>query len=379
MSGIHQAVIGSFLNLIPALQLWTWGSKNNTYGELGQNSQGVSASTPAQVGGLTDWATVSVGSAHLLAIKTNGTMWSWGRNTLGQLGQNNVTNRSSPVQIGALTEWAHVHAGGQTSVAVKTNGTLWTWGSNGNGQLGLGNTIGVSSPVQVGALTNWKTAQITGIGACVAIKTDGTMWAWGLNSNGQLGQGNTTARSSPVQIGALTDWAELGATTYTPSCVAIKTDGTMWSWGRNNSGQLGTSNTIDRSAPVQIGALTEWAKVGPAGSAIKTTGTLWTWGGNDSGSLGLGNATNRSSPVQVGALTNWHEITGGRFKLAIKTDNTLWAWGTNRYGQLGNGYSGGPTSDPAVSSPVQVGGLTKWYKVGSVSYSYGTGAALRSP
>ena len=174
-----------------------------------------------QIGALTNWAQVSAGYNTSLAVKTDGTLWAWGRNNSGQLGDNTLITKSSPVQIGALTNWAQVSGGGTPSVgyslAVKTDGTLWAWGANNRfgqpyGTLGDGTIIDKSSPVQIGALTNW--AQVSaGSTNSLAVKTDGTLWAWGLSGFGELGDGTTIGKSSPVQIGALTGWNK---TTFMP-------------------------------------------------------------------------------------------------------------------------------------------------------------------
>jgi alpha-tubulin suppressor-like RCC1 family protein len=149
-----------------------------------------------------------------MAIKTDGTLWAWGWNRKGQLGINgNVdgfTGQSSPVQVGALTTWAQVSAGSEHTAAVKTDGTIWSWGYNGNAELGDNTTISRSSPVQIGSLTNW--AQVSaGSYHTTSVKTDGTFWAWGSNPNGQLGDGTVAAKSSPVQVGALTSWSNVSA------------------------------------------------------------------------------------------------------------------------------------------------------------------------
>ena len=347
----------------PALQeLYSWG--NNSYGRLGLGDT-VSRSSPVQVGALTNWALVSGGSNHAVAVKTDGTMWTWGYNFHGQLGQSNTINRSSPVQVGALTNWATVSgASGGSCFAVKTDGTLWSWGRNNLGQLGLNNIVNYSSPKQVGILTTWSKV-FGGNYFCHAIKTDGTLWAWGSNSTGAIGDNSTVNSSSPVQVGALTNWnMASGANGF---CVAVKTDGTLWAWGTNSSGQLGQNDTVNRSSPVQVGALTGWSFARPrlngsTAAAVKTNGTLWTWGNNFSGTLGQGDTVNRSSPVQVGSLTDWQTVNSGTFCIATKTDKTLWGWGSNS-GQLGLNDNVGR------SSPVQIGALSIWENVGILADS----------
>ena len=223
-------------------------------------------------------------------------LYAWGQGGSGQLGLGNTTYYSSPVQVGSLTTWSKLTTSNSLSLAVKTDGTLWSWGYNGSGGLGLGNRTNYSSPKQVGALTNWSQVSCNS-NASLAIKTDGTLWSWGYNSWGQLGTGNLTYYSSPVQVGSLTNWAKISQ--QSASSLAIKTDGTLWIWGSNSNGQLGDNTLTDRSSPVQtVTGGTNWSVVacGRAHTAaIKTDGTLWAWGRNDGGQLGDNTTTNKSS------------------------------------------------------------------------------------
>lgn len=345
--------------------LYSWG--NGANGQLGLNNFN-SYSSPVQVGSAY-WRTGSACDLFAGAVQADGTLWTWGVNTSGQLGLGNTTNCYSPTKVGTLTTWVKVFANRFSMLATKADGTLWSWGNNGQGRLGLGNITNYSSPKQVGALTTWLT--ITGGGYAVApalaIKTDGTLWAWGQNINGQLGFGNITNYSSPKQVGSLTNWLYVssGYSTY-----AIKTDGTLWAWGKGTNGQLGLGNSTNYSSPKQVGALTNWLKVSGGGYygfavAVKTDGTLWSWGSNIYGQLGLGNTTSYNSPKQIGALTNWLTVTGGgyAYALAVKNDGTLWAWGYNGAGQLGVGDT------TNRSSPVQVGALKTWSPVLSIGQS----------
>jgi alpha-tubulin suppressor-like RCC1 family protein len=194
---------------------------------------------------------------------------------------------------------------------------LWAWGSSqGVGLLGLGGAYDQrSSPVQVGALTNWS--KISAFYSAVAIKTDGSMWTWGRGDQGQLGHNNVLNLASPVQVGALTNWAQ--ATTNRFQCLAVKTDGTLWAWGYNNQGRLGLNDTVNRSSPVQVGALTNWSSVSTGQAqcfARKTDGTIWSWGGNSGGRLGLAGSvgytgSSMSSPTQIGSAANWSFVTSG--------------------------------------------------------------------
>lgn len=338
------------------LYLYQWGSNN--YGRYGNNTI-ITSSVPVLIGALTNWSTIdtTLVDSHMLAIKTDGSLWACGENTSGQLGQSDVTRRSSPVRIGSLTNWKSVSAGASASYALNVDNKLFAWGGNSTGELGDGTTIPKSSPIQIGALTTWKSV-VASVNYVCGIRTDGTLWSWGYNIYGQLGLGNTVSRSSPVQIGTLNTWTSV-ACGYA-HVVATKSDGTLWSWGYNISGQLGQGHRSNRSSPVQIGTLTDW-KQASCGmfhtAAVKTDGTLWTWGDNyGAGELGDGTNISRSSPVQIGSLTTWKQVAAGDYATnAIKIDGTLWGWGNSTTSGLVNTYS----------SPVQltVSGVTFWKSV----------------
>ena len=189
-----------------------------------------------------------------LAIKTDGTMWSWGQSYRGEGGHTDRVARSSPVQVGALTTWLDIACNGMyQAMATTTDNKLYSWGRNNYGQVGDNTRVDRSSPTQIGALTNWS---LVGGGNYFsgAIKTDGTIWTWGFNSSGQLGDNSRTNRSSPVQIGSGTTWFRLTRGVIETGFSAIKTDGTIWSWGQNSQGTLGVNDTVNRSSPVQVGA-----------------------------------------------------------------------------------------------------------------------------
>lgn len=348
----------------------SWGY--NDYGQLGLGNT-TTYSSPKQIGSLTDWKVLIAGGNSSYGIKTDGTLWSWGDNYFGQLGLGSTARYSSPKQVGALTNWLSIVSGYVAVLATKTDGTLWTWGRNDNGQLGLGNTTNYSSPKQVGALTNWSNIASSNYSS-YATKTDGTLWVWGYGGYGELGIGGSVTKSSPTQVGALTNWLSVTAGVYFAH--AIKTDGTLWAiGGRNQSGQLGLGNITYYSSPKQVGALTNWKSVSNGtyyhATAVKTDGTLWTWGQGLQGQLGLNNTTNYSSPKQVGSLTTWSSSVGGRYycAAAIKTDGSLWLWGNNTYGQLGMG------NVTTYSSPVQLGASSSWKSV-SMGYYFSVGLKL---
>jgi alpha-tubulin suppressor-like RCC1 family protein len=361
MQQVNAAIAAGTWPSPPTYALFTWGQ--NGFGQLGLGNT-TYRSSPNQVGTLS-WSSVGTTQNSSVAIK-NGTLWAWGKNNYGQLGLGNTTYYSSPKQVGALTNWSNASGGQEWCVALKTNGTLWSWGWGAFGTLGIGNTTDYSSPKQIGSLTTWASFS-TGGRFVLAIQTNGTLWAWGDNASGQLGLNNLTNYSSPKQVGALTTWSKTFVNNSSFSAFALKTDGTLWSWGVNQFGSLGLGNTTYYSSPKQVGALTTWSAnssaLGYGFAAVKTDGTLWTWGYNVGGTLGLGNTTNYSSPKQVGALTTWY-LTGANFfsAYAIKTDGTLWSWGINDRGQLGLGNT------TYYSSPKQIGTATTWQKITGASY-----------
>jgi alpha-tubulin suppressor-like RCC1 family protein len=356
-SQANYQALGTWPKPVLPKQLWGWGV--NGSGQLGLNNT-TSYSSPVQVGALTTWKALAGGNYHTVATKTDGTLWTWGQNDQGQLGLGNTTYYSSPKQVGALTTWLAVAAGYTHVVATKTDGSLWAWGRNSEGQLGQGDTVSRSSPVQIGSSYTWSSVA-AGDSFTIAIRTNGTIWAVGNNGQGQLGKGNVTNYNNIVQIGSLTTWstAACGGQGHT---IAVKTDGTLWTWGYNFQGQLGLGDSgyyTNRSSPTQVGAITTWLNVAGGNThtlAIKVDGTLWSFGNNSAGQLGLSDTTNRSSPVQVGSLTTWKTAALGanNFSMVLKTNGTLWMWGSNGSGQLGLGNT------TSYSSPKQVGALATW-------------------
>jgi alpha-tubulin suppressor-like RCC1 family protein len=359
--------IGDKIGIPP--ELWTWGGTAN--GRIGNAITAItSVSTPVTTfAGGTNWKQVSCGNNHTAAIKTDGTLWTWGTNYSGQLGNAQTTNRSTPVTTFAGgTNWRQVSCGYRATSAIKTDGTLWTWGSN--VRLILGNNSNSASSANTPVTTfaggtNWRQVSF-GIGSvspAAAIKTDGTLWTWGYGNNGQLGNAQITNRSTPVTTFAGgTNWKQV--TTGEPFTAAIKTDGTLWTWGSGGEGRLGNAVTTGNiSTPITTFAGgTNWKQVSGGTffmAAIKTDGTLWTWGNNSEGRLGNSSGLNVSTPVTTFAGgTNWKQVSCGIPAAAIKTDGTLWTWGRGTSGQLGSntGFSR-PTPAPTFA------GGTDWKQV----------------
>jgi len=314
-----------------------------------------------------------------------GELWTWGDNEHGALGQNTTGDTSSPKQVPGTTWSALNVSGSETNIAfaVKSDGTLWGWGTNQFGSLGQ-NSIQheVSSPIQIGTDTNWsklsdddiyldRTGVISARWWVHAVKTDGTLWSWGYASQGQLGlnQGGATYYSSPVQIPG-TNW-KCTATGRDMGVFGLKTDGTLWAWGPSGNGTLGLnqSPSTKLSSPAQIPGTT-WDGIVCQGQNVmahKSDNTLWMWGHNSYGALGQNQAPANlggvSSPIQVPG-TNWRNAgaTVGDAAGAFKTDGTLWMWGRNEGGILGQGQSGDASSK---SSPTQIPGTT-WVNMAAI-------------
>jgi len=361
-----------------------WVAGENSYGQLGLNEAGnphiggpsataTSRSSPTQ---LTSTAWSAINSSHYSSLgrKPAGTLWSWGyQSNVGELGHNehaNTSNKSSPTQIPGTTWSKSVAVGNAVMAATKTDGTLWMWGSGSHGQLGQ-NTSGTpahrSSPVQVGSDTTWPTGidQLSTGYYTHAIKTDGTLWAWGRDWEfGMSGLNFIGNRSSPTQIPGTT-WSTVVAGYYVIS--ALKTDGTLWMWGQSGSGSLGDNSRTSRSSPIQVPGT--WSShstthMGGGSGAINTDGELFMWGDNSVGTLGQNDVVAQSSPVQVPGTT-WSRITQAAENsfVVTKTDGTAWSWGQNEHGMLGL------NNTTQYSSPVQIPGTTWQYNLNSGSFS----------
>jgi len=267
-----------------------------------------------------------------------------------------VIDKPKVVQIKPHTP---AFTGYNSTFAVKTDGSLWAWGVNTFGQLGVGDTTLRSVPTKVGADTDWASIA-AGSYHTAAIKNDGSLWVWGLNSNGQLGLGDTTDRSVPTRVGAETDWATVAVGSN--HTMAIKKDGSLWAFGRNVYGYLGLGDTVTRNVPTRVSTGTNWAAVVCSvyhTVGLRDDGSLWAWGDNAAGRLGLGDTAQRTSPVQVGTAEDWRALAVGEsHTLAIKSNGSLWAWGSNASSKLG-------ISDAAQRlSPTMVGTDVDWVSVG---------------
>jgi alpha-tubulin suppressor-like RCC1 family protein len=321
-------------------------------------------------------AAVSTGDGFTCALKTDGTLWCWGYNDNGELGDGTVGHRYHPIQVPGLgNSVTALSSGAGHSCALKNDSSLWCWGYNNQGQLGDGSAVNKLQPVQVQALGTSVASFSTGGEHTCALRKDGTFWCWGGNSYGQLGDGTAANKLQPVQVQTLGTSVISFSASAGHTCV-LKRDGSLWCWGNNSQGQLGDGTIVDRRTPVQVQALGTSVASMSAGKghtcALKKDGTLWCWGNNSQGQLGDGTAENKLHPVQVQALgTSVDSFSiGGEHTCALRKDGTLWCWGANSYGQLGDGT----TLQRAV--PVQIRGLAGF--VSSVSASLSHTCALRT-
>jgi alpha-tubulin suppressor-like RCC1 family protein len=316
--------------------IYSWGS--NGHSQLGDKTT-INNSTPKIINNLNGIKQLATGSNHSVLLREDKTIWAWGLNNSGQLGNGNTSSYNTPIKTNVISDINQVSSGEYFNIALKDDGTVWTWGYNGNGQLGNGNTTNQSNPIKVPNLNNVTQVSAGYYRHSLALKSNGTVWAWGLNDNGQLGDGTTSQRNNPIQINTLLNIKQI-ASGYRHS-VALKKDGTVWAWGLNNYGQIGNGTTSNRNMPIKVVDLDNVIAISSGryhNMALKEDGTIWAWGYNNNGQLGDGTYQNRTKPVKISSLKNVSQIIcGADTTLAILKNGDAYIWGNNSCGQLGDG------------------------------------------
>ena len=340
--------------------VWTWGW--NRDGQLGDGTV-TDRLTPVKVLKLSGVTAISAGGYHTVALKSDGTVWAWGSNQYGQLGDGTSGTsvyKNIPVRVTGLGGVIAIAAGHEFTMALARDRTVWVWGNNYGGVIGDWNTypVGYSPiPVHVNGLAV-VTAIAAGFEHALALVKDGSVWTWGTNSSGQLGGGTVGSngrRYVPQQVlTGVVAIAAGGGSYKTRHSIIIKPDGTAWTFGINFNGQLGNGTTVNSNTPVPVTGLNS-AVAAAEGSDFTTTlrsdGKVWSWGDNYHGQLGDGTTTDRLTPVQASGLTGVAAlVAGGKHALALKYDHTVWGWGYNSNGRLGDGT----TTSRSTPVPVKI-------------------------
>lgn len=333
--------------------LWCWGE--NGYGQLGDNSN-TNKNVPTKIGS-DSWSFIEVGRESTCGIKMDGTAWCWGLNEDGRLGNNSLVNSSIPVPVHGGGTWKDISAGYRWTCGIKSDGTGHCWGESGpalgHGSYTSGNRL---APGPINSPGTWTQISMGATHAC-GIKSDGSAWCWGsLGGTNSLGDGTSNDSYSPVPINQTGPWAEI-STGDSHTC-AIKVDQTLWCWGSNTYGALGIGSTTSQNTPRNVTG--SWAKIASGNGntcGIKTDGSAWCWGSNSSGNVADGTTTNRTSPVHVQPGSKWFEIMMGNGNVCgIKDTYATSCWGYAGYGSLGNGTNGPNATAPAPIVEIVVAG-----------------------
>ncbi|MEK5209395.1 RCC1 domain-containing protein [Psychrobacillus sp. FSL H8-0510] len=325
---------GHFLALSTDRSVYAWGF--NYYGQIGNTT--THQTTPTKVEGLTNVAAIETGDNHNLALTSEGDVYTWGRNDLGQLG-NGKTGTSkypTPTKVEGLSNVVAVKAGINHSFAITSDGSVFAWGANDKGQLGDGTTTNKLIPTKVNGLSNVAKLE-AGRSHSLAVMSDGSVYAWGANDRGQLGDASTINKVTPTKVNSLSNVTEIEV--GDSHSIAIISDGSVYAWGLNDKGQIGDGTKINKLIPTKVLSNVIEIEAGANHSlAITSDGTLYAWGHNQYSQLGDRSTTDRTTPLKVNGLSNVTEIVAGTYhSLAITTGGSVYAWGNNGSGQLGNG------------------------------------------
>jgi alpha-tubulin suppressor-like RCC1 family protein len=364
-----RGVDGRTLSFTPTT-MYSWG-RNNT-GQLGDGTI-TDRSSPGTIisSGINNWTKVSAGREYSLAITSNGIAYGWGYNGNGTLGNGTTVSTLNPVAVvGGIINWSSISAGAYHSLGVTSAGVAYAWGRNGEGALGDGTSVNKSSPVSVIGNLNW-TQVSSGRLHSLGVTNTGIAYGWGLNTSGKLGNGTTTNTSSPVSIIGVNNWSQVSAG-YNHS-IGVTSGGIAYGWGDNTNSRLGTNGISPSSPGTVIGGINNWSQVSAGAKhnlGITSTGRAYGWGANVDGQLGDGSTVQRSSPVSViGGFTNWSQVSAGSNIYVFGGAGAGASVGLTSAGRAyvwGSNIDGELGDGTAVSksSPVEVvGGITTWSQV----------------
>jgi alpha-tubulin suppressor-like RCC1 family protein len=312
--------------------LWVWGINGN--GQMGNTISGFQKA-PARLGLDRDWSDISAGGFHCLALKKNGTLYTWGSSTVGQTGLGIISQAiNNPTQVGNDSDWIFISAGYASSYAIKKSGRAYSWGLNNYGQLGDSSSINTSIPKIIKSNITFKEISAGGLFA-IAIAKNGTLWGWGYNKSDQLNFDTIPKSEIPIQIGNDSNWTSISAGFQ--FCVGIKKDSSIWSWGYNGDGQLGQGISQLNSKMSRIGKSNKWIFVASGASfafAIDKFNSLYSWGSNLDGEIGLVKLQNKNIPTKVDNSTDWESISG-----ATGFTDGIYLYGTHSIGLKSNKLS----------------------------------------
>jgi len=345
--------------------LWCWGW--NSSGQLGDNSV-TQRIIPTAISGGGSWKGIDIGSTYSCGTKSDNSAWCWGSNSYGQLGDSTITDRLVPTAVSGGHTWSQITSGKYHTCGIKTDGLFLCWGRNRNGEHGdnsLSNNITV--PTRISDSGAWLQVTMDPYASC-AIKSDSKLYCWGNNGSGELGSGSQYETFlQPTEVSGGGNWIDVAMGGRYFTC-GIKSGGSLWCWGGNGSGQLGDNSTTDRLVPTAINGGGTWKQVTVGDNhscAIKSDNSLWCWGDNASGQLGDNSTTQRLVPTAINGGGTWKSVdAGSSFTCAIKSDNTLWCWGTNSRGKTGLNTSTGTTL-----VPTQVNGGGAWTQVAAAYFN----------
>ncbi|MDC0712095.1 RCC1 repeat-containing protein [Stigmatella sp. ncwal1] len=318
--------------------VWAWG--DNSSGQLGNGTKDPQPVVlPVQVSGLTDVVAVAAGASHSLAKSRDGTVWAWGANDDGQLGDGTSLEQIRPVQVAVLTDVTAVVASANYSLALRGDGTVWAWGDNDLGQIGDGTDKDRAVPKRVEKLVGiFISTVVVGDDHSLALSREGDVWAWGYNDFGEIGTAEDV-QAIPERMSGVTGVKALAS--GNGHSLALREDGTVLAWGDNSEGQLGYDPEATVNTPVKVPGLegiTALAAGAEFSLALTGDGTVWAWGINTVGELGIGTDAPRGLPRKVPGLVDIKVLAAGdAHALVLQGDGTVWAWGANDSGQLGDG------------------------------------------